>query len=466
MSTSVTKAPRWQTDRAVRLHAEFKALAASIEFEGADLVKGIEVLSAKLSTVVLTGNRKLKASKATLLRAWYDWQKGNRSAQALMPSYSSPAHIRTIPDELAREIQRLASSETGGRDKDGKGIEAPAIRKILQDRWWSGEALPGIGTWQEWWAANHPALPLPALPPEFPWSIKTVQRKRGSKAVQAMGNIGAAAANKHLPTMRRDYSKLRKCELFMLDDVRLDIVAIDEVTGKVVEIVAYIMMEVSSRSIVGFVLKPAKAMRAEDVDELIAHCLQAEGYGIGIGYQTHIWFERGTIACTESAQRILEGGSGDRIKVHRTSMDGGIKWIGAHVDRASGHSAGKAAIESFNRNLHRMLLHLPGQRGNNRENQPANLGVGEKQRKDPSRSIQETIRIESERLAQFKHTAAAKGQRAELKMPLLWVGELHREVTNAIKAYNNRRGHGMQGFHTIKAAEVAPGVWREVSTSL
>ncbi len=465
--SSLTKAPRWQSERALRLHSEFKVIASSIEHEGADLVKSLQALAPRLNGISLPNGNKpakiMKASVGTITRAWYRWTEKGRTAQGLMPEYSSPKHIKAMPDLLAAEIQRLASSETGGRDKHARGIEDTAIVKKLQDRWWKGESLPGIGTWQEWWAVNHPALPLPATPPEFPWSAKTVSRKRGTRAVQTMGNIGAAAAFKHMSHMKRDYSQLRKCELYTLDDVRLDVVAVDEITGRVVEVKCYIMMEVASRSIVGFVLKPAGSIKQEDVDELIAHCLQADGYGIGIGYTTHIFFERGTIACSEAAQLVLEGGSGDRIKVHRTSMNGGIKWIGAAVDKASGHAAGKAVIEAFMKTLHRALLHLPGQRGNHKDNQPANLGVGDKEKKNPSKSIQDTIRVEAERLAQFKHTAAALGHNVDLKMPLLWVAQLKAEVTKAIQDYNQRRGHGMQGFHTIMAAEVAPGVWKEVA---
>lgn len=475
--SALSNSPEWQRARAALLHGEFLALAESMRVEGAALVASLEALAARLSGRMLPNGQRapkpLRVSASALKKAWYRWDGGGRKAAALMPKYGSPQHVKAMPALLVSEIQRLASSQVGGADKDGKGLEAPTIRKWLSRDWLAGKPLPGVGTWQEWWRSMYPALPLPATPPAFPWSDKTILRKMGSRVVQKMGNIGEAAAKNFMPSMQRDYSELRRCELYMLDDVRLDVVAIEELTGRVVTIVCYILIEVASRSIVAFVLKPKHAIRAEDVDELLAHALQTEGYGVGIGYVTHIWFERGTIACSKAAQTVLEAGSEGAIKIHRTGMNGGIRWVGAAMDRKSGHAAGKAVIESFNRNLHRRLKHLPGQRGNNHTNQPANLGVGDKEVKDPSKSGKkepekvtgETLRLEAERLQQFKLAAMVKGEQADLKLPLLTVSQLHAEVATAIRGHNTDRGHGMQGFHTIQQAEVAPGVWRDLSNS-
>lgn len=461
---SLHKTSSWQRDRATRLHAAFGELDRAISHEGAPLVDSLQHLAARMDGIELTGGHILRASWQTLRTLYYKWRKGGCKVTALISDYKSPAHTVRLPDELAAEIQKLATGKTGGRDKHQNGIEAPAIRKALQTRWWKGEALPGIGTWQEWWQANHPAIPLPHNPPEFPWSAKTILRRMGPKALRRMGNLGHAAAMKHMPSMKRDYSKLRKCELYTLDDVKLDLVAIHELTGKPVDITLYVLMEVASRSIVSFVLKPKTALCQEDVDEMIAHGLQAEGFGIGVGYATHIWFERGTLACSEATQRVLEAGSDGGIVIHRTSMDGGVSWIGSAADKASGHSAGKAAIESFNRNLHRALLSLPGQRGNNYSNMPANLGAGDPNLKDASKSERGTLTHEAEVLAQFKITAALLGHSADMKLPLLTISQLQQEVRLAMQAHNDRRGHSFQGFHQEIEAEVAPGVWQVIGT--
>jgi hypothetical protein len=463
MHLSTAKA--WHRDRAALLHQEFVRVAAAVELEGAQLVTSLQALAARLRGTVLAGGKPLACSWQNLRTFYYVWRKKGRKAAALLPDYKSPAHVERLPDALAAEIQRRATAATGGRDKNGKGIDATRIHAALEADWKAGAEIPGLGTWQEWWATARPALPLPHQPPAFPWSVKTVTRRIGPKALLKMGNIGHAAALKHLPHMRRDYSKLRKGELYTLDDVRLDVVAIDDLTGRVEWVKCYILQEIASRCIVAFILKPSDAIKAEDVDELLAWGLQAEGFGIGDGYTTHIWFERGTVACSEAAQRVLEAGSDGGIQIHRTSMDGGVRWIGAAADKASGHSAGKATIESFNRKLHVRLLHLPGQAGNRHDQMPANLGMGEGERKDPSkRRSEDTLKAEAERLAQFRVSALMRGDQVDLKLPMLLVSELQQEVASAIRDYNSERGHRMQGFHQVTEAEVVPGVWREVGT--
>ncbi|MEI6656113.1 MAG: hypothetical protein WCP45_15215 [Verrucomicrobiota bacterium] len=460
------KLSAWQRERVSILHTAFSALAASMQTEGTPLVASLEALQRRLDGQALgDGKHEMRASFKTLVRLWYQWDKGGRKATALAHQHASPKHVHMLPDLLIKEVQRLATVESGARDIHQNGVESKAVWKDLARRWRAGESLPGVGPWQEWWAQRHPTLPLPNILPDFPWCPRTISRASGAKVLKRLGNVGHAAAIKHLPSMQRDYSKLRKCELYTLDDVRLDFVAIDEITGRVVELLAYILIEVASRSIVAFLVKPVDAIKAADVDELLAHGLQADGYGVGVGYQTHIWFERGTVACSEAAQRVLESFSDGAIKIHRTSMDGGMRWVGAAADKASGHSAGKAVIESFNRNLHRRTLHLPGQRGNNYSNQPANLGMGDKSAKDASKSDRRTAKFEAEKLAQFKLTAMAAGADARIKLPFCTCTEAGRHVAKAVKDHNTERGHSMQGFHRITEAELAPDVWQEVDSN-
>ncbi len=459
------KIPTWQRQRAAILHDAFTDLARSMQYEGARLMDGLNSISLRLHGTQLDGGKhSLKAKLGTLTRLWYEWHSGGRKGPALLSDYSASDASHVMPDLLIQEVQRLASVVSGGRDKNQKGVEGKGIWKHLAGEWKAGKSLPGVGTWMEWWEANRSSLPLPSIIPDFPWCVRTVCRRMGCEAIQKMGNIGRAAANKHLPSLERDYSKLRRCEDYTLDDVRLDFMCIDEITGRVVGMMAYILMEISSRSIVAFMLKPDGAVKAEDVDELLARGLQADGYGIGVGYTTHIWFERGSVACTQASQIILEAFSDGAIKVHRTSMDGGVRWIGAAADKASGHAAGKAVIESFNRNLHRRLSAVPGQRGNTFANQPANLGVGDKGAKDASKSERRTAKFEAEKLAQFKLTAMAIGVDAKIKLPFLTATEAQRVVAAAIRDHNTERGHSMCDFQRITEAEIAPGVWREVET--
>ena len=252
-----------------------------------------------------------------------------------------------------------------------------------------------------------------------------------------------------------DYSRLRKCELFMLDDVRLDLLCINESSGKAVEVKCYIAMEVASRCIVAFFLKPKDAVTQENVDELVAHMLQVPGFGIGRDYVTHIKFERGTVACSDAAKQTLEGVTHGRLKILRTSMDGGVTWVGAPRDRSSGHAAGKAVIESFMRRLHHSLLHLPGQIGNKWANTPASVGYGSN---SPGSLV-----AESERLAKFALEFGRNGvHRLRLQLPMLYLMQVESAVRDAIDKHNHEPGHNYADHGEFTQAEVAPGVWEEM----
>ncbi len=460
---SLDKTPDWQREKAAYIHAEFVTLHASRRAEAAPLVPALHQIAGRLNGKILSRGYTIRCSAGSLKTLWYEWIKANCKASALIPQYTCGTKKHTVPDQLKAEIQRQASMTVGGRDKHQKGKSSTTIWKELNQKWQRGESIPGLGDWQTWWAKNHPGISLPHTAPEFPFSYDCINRYTGSKAVRKWGTVGKAAANAELPQITLNYSNLRRCEAYTLDDVRLDLVAIDEITGRVIEITCYILMEISSRYIVSFVLKPKNAIKQEDVDELLAVGLSADGFGIGDGYTTHIIFERGTIACSEAAQAVLEAGSEGGIKVHRTGMDGGIRWAGSAADKASGHAMGKGAMESFNGKLHNLLIDLPGQRGNNLKNQPANLGVGETQVKDPSRSNKGTLVAAAEKLAQFKTSARAAGINADLQLPLLTINGLRVQVTKAIHSYNLTGGHDMQGFRTRTEAEISPGVWARVN---
>ena len=460
---SLEKKPDWQREKASYIHAEFVTLRASRTAEATPLLPALADIAARLDGKKLSRGFTLHASAHSLKTLWYAWLKGDCKASALLPKYTCGEKKHLVPDALKAEVQRQASMTTGGRDKHQKGKASSTIWKELNKKWQAGETIPGLGDWRTWWIQNHPGIPLPKAAPEFPFGYETINRYTGAKVLRRIGAVGIASANGLLPQITINYANLRRCEAYTLDDVRLDIVAIDEITGRVVEMTAYILMEISSRYIVSFVLKPKNAIKQEDVDELLAVGLSAAGFGIGDGYTTHIIFERGTIACSEAAQAVLEAGSEGGIKVHRTGMDGGIRWVGAPTDKSSGHAMGKGVMEAFNGKLHNLLIDLPGQRGNTWANQPANLGVGEREVKDPSKSAKNTLVAGAEKLAQFKTSARSAGVDCKLELPLLTINGLRLKVTQAIADYNLTGGHDMQGFRTRTEAEISPGVWQPVN---
>lgn len=457
----LTTAPAWQRERALLLHTRFATLEREVA-AGARASALVTALAGELDGAEVAG-KALAASENTLWRLLREWRTGGRVATALLPRYHSAGSARPVPPALVAEIQRRASASRGGRDKHGRSNDAAVYQQLERD-WRAGKPIEGLGTWRDWWAADERTrhLPQPAAAPDFPWCERTIRRHSGSRALKAAGNLGRAEAMKHLPRVEMDYSKLRRCELYTLDDARLDISAIHDATGQPVEVYGYILIEVASRMIVNVMLKTEKHVRQEDVAEVLAYGLSAPGFGIGVDYPTHIKFERGSVACSEATQAILEGGSGGRIIVHRTGMNGGIRWVGSAADRASGNAAGKAVIESFIGRLHSRLLHLPGQRGNNATNSPANLGIEDRLKRSASKKETGTLVDEARKLAAIRLESLRLTGGSKVKLPLLLFSQVRTEVERAIVDYNHEAGHAYQGHGTRTEAEIAPGVWAAI----
>jgi hypothetical protein len=399
--------------------------------------------------------KELKLSLGNFKMLYLKWQE-NPSPLAFLRNYK-PGHasLRTQLLDLLQEFRRRCTLE-------GMTVTSVAI-KSLHDDWYAGKKLPGLGTWREWYAAKHPDHPLPEIAPEFPVHDRTFYRYAPKGALRGLGNKGVAEMKMNAPFISRDYASLRPAELYTADDARLDLKAIDEVTGRVTDVVVYLMMEVSCRLIVACVVKGATAICAADVDDLIARGLQVGG--IGNGYVTHLLLERGTIAMSEQRKELLEMMSDGRVRVHRTGMDGGERWDGAFADKPSGHWFGKAMIESFMRKLHLRLMMIPGQTGPDFSKAPANLLWSVRRKQHANGGSEKIIAggraAEAEMLAQLN---LQMGQRIALKMPLKTISEVTMLVMDAIKDHNTSPDHDCEGFDSLMEAEIQPGVWKPIDT--
>lgn len=437
---SLARTKPWQRQRAGLLNSALIVADRKVREEKASIKSALAEAVRSIKGTLLCNGKFLRISDPTMRRAWDDWHAKGKTVDALMLEYKGGA-VAISPD-LVCEFQRRATNA-------GVLNISAAIQSLLRD-WEHNRPIAGLGTRDDY--CLQKGLPLDATP-DFPVCTRTLYRWKPTAAERAGGVHGQARLRAVGPYVDMDYSTLRKCELYTLDDVRLDILCADEATARVVEVTMYVLMEVSSRYIVSWVIKPANAIKQEDVDELIAHGLQVNGFGIGVGYTTHIKFERGTIACSEGAQIVLEGGSGGRLKVMRTSMDGGIRWVGAPRDVASGHASGKAVIESFFRRLHVALMDLPGQRGNNYGNTPQNLGYN-----GPDSFSPGSLAAEVDKLLKIQH--ASRG-RIKLRLPMLYLRQVRMAVSAAMKAHNHSSGHDYTGHGSFIQREVLPGVWHE-----
>lgn len=481
---SLQTAPRWQQERALILHKEFTHSYNATLNLGAKKLAEMTRISRALDGVtvkVLGGKGRVDVEKdlsmgeSTVRRHYDNWIKAGRVLESLLLDYKSAGHAVTMPSELVAEIQRRASNGRGGRKKNGSANKSDVYNELVRD-WQAGRHISGLGTWEDWWLRSPLTRnqPLPEITPDFPWTLRTVSRHCGSDAQRDSGNRGPAAAANKFARIQRDYSTLRKAELFQLDDVFLDIVCIDKLTGEAVRPVCYVMIEVGSRFIPAFSFITAGRPRAKaaDVQELICRGLGVTG--IGADYVTHLYFERGHIACSDKLQTTLEGFTNGRVKIHRTSMQKHVKWVGAAPDKAVGNSAGKSVIESFNARLHALLVHHFGQLGNAFGNEVSNIGfaqrdelkgkAGRKRASNPDdprrKAVSARVQVElDEHIAQAVANLKLRGVDSKLIPGLYYADQLHRLVTEAVEHHNQDPGHAYQGHHRVTEIETAPGVW-------
>jgi len=438
-------AKAWQRNKALAQHdalLEVKRLRAG----GMPLRQAAERVARDRDGQLIdaAAGRTLSLSEDTLVRLWYKWDAAGHSIACLLPAYGKGN--RKMPPDLIVELQRLCTM-------DGCDTNTTAIKQLKRD-WARGQDIPGLGDWRTWWVSEYPGMPLPQVAPDFPFSDRTLHRYSTKGAERTLGNKGRAAAAMELPSQKMDYSKLRPGELYVFDDVRLDIACIDDITGRPTEMVAYIAYEAGCRYIPAFCIRPANAMKKSDVDELVVNTLQT--CGLNPDGHTYLRFERGTLTMSPDAARILEQVTDALIRVIYTGMDAGRKYPGAPADAGKGHWMGKAVIESLMRKLHLGLMELPGQRGNHYKNQPDALGyVGHD--KDARLG---TALHEAQQLAAIQNLT---GGRVKLNLGLLYASQAAMAFRAAIKFHNEDRGHDYQGFSKLKVQEVAPGVWEDIT---
>jgi hypothetical protein len=439
---------RWR-ERAISLHQICKKLH---EFcSSMKLSAAIRKLLASESQIMIHFENKtevLELTERSLRRFYEDWEQ-NPSPLAFAPKYQSTQ--RKIPSELVTEFIRRSTGV--GRSSDRCDNLRQAMVTLRQD-WFDEKPIPGIGTWKEWWMSQHPGLQFPRQIPDFPVSERTLYRYQPSRAMRAWGSNGEAAARKILPSITRTRKDLRLGEVYLFDDVRLDLICRDDETMRPTEVRCYIAIDVATNFIPAFTVRAGNSVVKYDADQLVVRALQK--VGIGIDYTTHLVFERGTMTMSEPAARTLEEASEGRIKVHKTRMNGGRTYIGTPIDAPSGHWMGKAVIESFMRRLHLALLDLPGQRGNHYRNQPASLGyVGHNQNPKSGTLIDQAKKLTEIEL-HFDH-------RIKLDCGLMGSTLVGLAMRKAIELHNNNSDHDYEGFGTVLQKEIAPGVWEDIS---
>jgi hypothetical protein len=338
--------------------------------------------------------------------------------------------------------------------------------------WKNGEAIPGFG------APKKPGQPFPLTLPQChtfaPTRAAMIQGSRGKFAAKTSGALVAMVTSS---------SQLRRCERYVFDDTRINIAALDDVTGDPITLKSYWAMEEASRQIVAFTIVKGRNARQVDVDALTARVLRTGGIAApGAGYRTTLKYERGTTSCSPARKKFLEGMFPGQIEISITDMIGGKNAPGDFTQDGSGNFFGKGKIESFMRTLDYFCRHIDGQRGGNYQLQPATLGIAGEDREAGALALTHnkgTLADESVILAKAARALAILENRGtdlspearlacmafNIETPLYFETDVREAIAMTIAYYNTFwTNHRMEGFLDVPVPKANGGrSWRKES---
>ncbi len=359
-----------------------------------------------------------------------------------------------VPEEFVAALKRKCL-------EPGVGVFSAAVR-AFEMAWQAGAVVPGLGS------ASRLGEP-------FPYKETQLRRFAPSKAARVQGARGkfAVKAGGLIPAPPISTANLRLRQEVIMDDKRLDMVAVDDQTGRHVSLVMYLAMDRATRQILGYILREDGAIRQTDVEALTAFVLRVCGFaGKSAGYATTLKFERGTVAISPEREALLTGMFPGELLISRTSMIGGRNAPGDFAQSASGNFFGKGALESFMRTLDCYTRHLVGQRGNHFGNTALMLGdlltapsrIASPNYKARGSMIEESvIAATNAQAVHWLETGETAGalescKATGIRPPLLFVSEVNLALQGVLAYYNALRGHRREGFANLPAVNARGGL--------
>lgn len=342
----------------------------------------------------------------------------------------------------AETLRHWAAMDMGNDKRSG----GEAWRSLLRDLM-DGKAVPGAGTWQDLWVRLRPWAEMPQVcpwsvhrPPPG-WSLSSFRAKAGAQVVRALAKKGSFAAWAQLPEVHVDLSTLRPFEWLVVDDHRLDfLVYVDTPTGvQLVELWGLFVMDVATRVIVSFALKPrvqrpdgtCMAFEHADMQHLMAHVLGT--YGVPADYSQTWIVENAAAAVSPEAEALVATVTGGRVKVKRSGIQVGDFHLSGFPERW-GNYRGKRWIEAWFGPLDIVLGAVKGQMGSDYWAKPGSF--------DARAAF-------GRRLTRFLDGVTPE-QRQRLTLPFEWAGDAHGLVGDAIELLNHRTDHQLDGFDEVR----------------
>lgn len=459
--------PEWVPPFTVAQMGEYNEKKAMRVREAIGVYYGLLDIGQQERVAVLKGTHKYEelSGERTSFATFRRWVRRVKQAgghnRAPLQAYGefkkTPHHKARITNKLKRQVpygvdpgsydlesfkQHLAGLAT----KEGMVILSGAVH-ALQIAWTSCTHIPGLGVRT---LANAP----------FPFTYDQLRKLAPGASKRKLGGLGKwrATVDGALPTVHTSAGELLIAGEYQLDDTRCDFVVMDRVTGLPVTKKLYVCLDVSTRRVVGYVVRDAGSFTSADTAALIARVLRTAGFAArGSGYCTIIRVELGEVAMPKGRAELLEAMFPGQIKVVQTDATRGPMLPGQNAAGGKGNFWQKPHIESFNKTWGFLTRWIPGQRGGDFRRQPAVLGTSGVKRKagtgelainTPGSLLAEAAA--SQRAARFaaalqgatdNQLDASTAERSTgITSPLLYADEADEAIQACVAYYNSRPG--------------------------
>lgn len=241
-----------------------------------------------------------------------------------------------------------------------------------------------IEQWRQWQAGDASCrIPGYALPPEpsahgvpAGWTERNLYYHLPTKFALESARVGKSAASAHRPLVVMTRVGLSVGEYYLFDDLWHDHMVNTFGQRKALRPLEFHCVDLFSACKCAWAIRPM--MEREDgttirLKEREALYLVAAVLG-GSGYRpegTALVVEHGTMAVTESVERMIYDMTGGAVRVERGGIQTDEGIAGQYAGRAKGNFRFKAALESLGNLIHNEMAALPGQVGRNRDRSPA-----------------------------------------------------------------------------------------------
>jgi hypothetical protein len=377
---------------------------------------------------------------STLRGEYYAWLNSSCDWRSLCRGYS---HDTALPDAFVAELGRRVLLQHRSRKQ--------AIEEIRTE-WREGRAVPGYGTWREWFLRTFPDAPQPAqFCGDYPraWSTSNLYLHMPSNAQYALATRGRAAAQKFIHGIVRDTSKLRPMELIVLDDFEPDTMAIFE--GRVVRSTGLKAMDVGTRRTLALGMKPRvendegrqiSIVRA-DVQFLLKQIFGT--WGLPAAYPMTILVENAAAAVTSDLEAAIDLYFHGQVRIVRTGLIEHKTVSNGFIERG-GKPWEKSWLESSWNLTHNMAGSLPGQKGARYDLKPGDLAA---------------------KIAYSEKILATDGltpeQISDLRVPFLSFDQQVSAYGAIFDRMDRRTNHKLQGFDKVQEFRLGPGdPWKPI----